>query len=159
MNDSSLDGSRNPLAYRGWSVVLGSFVCAMLAVGGSVYIFGLFVIPVSEAFDLSRADVNNGLTLTLIGTAIWSPILGRLIDRFSARLVIAVGALLYAVGFFTIASSSSLWLISLAIRGPVAMGVAAAAQSPPTPSRRAGFVAAEVEQSAFWPLRPPPAGS
>ncbi len=111
--------------YRGWTVVAGGFICAALAVGGSVYIFGLFVLPVSEAYGLSRADVNNGLILKLVGTAIWAPFIGRLIDRLSARRVMMVGALLYGAGFWAISATSSLWLTSLAILGPVSMGVTA----------------------------------
>ena len=54
----------------------GGFICAMLAVGGTIYVFGLFVVPVSEAFNLSRADANNGLILNMLGMAMWSPIMG-----------------------------------------------------------------------------------
>lgn len=107
--------------YRGWSVVAGGFVCAMLVVGGSVYIFGLFALPFSEEFGLSRANFNNGLILKMVGLAVWSPIMGRLLDRLSARLLIAVGALLYALGMVVIAMSSSLLIISLAILFPISM--------------------------------------
>ena len=116
------DSLRGP-HYRGWSVLTGGFLCSMLAVGGSVYIFGHFVLPVSQAFDLSRADANNGLILKLVGAALWSPFIGRFLDRFSARLVMGTGALLYALGFVSIALSPSLWMIGLAILGPVSMGV------------------------------------
>lgn len=132
MDDPKIESGRDPNGspgrgiYRGWWVVGGGFICAMLAVGGSVYIFGLFVLPVSEAFQLSRADTNNGLILKLLGTAVWSPFIGRMLDRLSARLVMSVGALLYAAGFLAIAMSSSLWVIGLAIFGPVSMGVTSA---------------------------------
>lgn len=107
--------------YRGWSVVAGGFLCAMLVVGGSVYIFGLFALPFSEEFGLSRANFNNGLILKMVGLAVWSPIVGRLLDRFSARLIIAVGALLYALGMVVISMTSSLLIISLAILFPISM--------------------------------------
>lgn len=104
----------------------GGFICAMLAVGGTIYIFGLFVVPVSEAFNLSRADANNGLILNMLGMAVWSPIMGWLLDRYSARYIMSFGAVMYAVGFSVIAASTSLWPIALAIVGPISMSVTSA---------------------------------
>ena len=112
--------------YRGWSVMAGCFLCTLLAVGGTIYVFGLFIVPVSEEFALSRADTNNGLILAMLGMAIWSPIIGRLLDRFSARLIMCFGALMYATGFSLIASSQSLGQIAFAIVGPVALAVTSA---------------------------------
>ena len=112
--------------YRGWSVAAGGFLCAMLSVGGSIYIFTLFVLPAVEAFSLSRADANNAMILLMLGMAAWSPVIGRLLDNFSARVVMSISAFFYAAGFLIIGSSSSLLTISLAIFGPVAMGVSGA---------------------------------
>lgn len=104
----------------------GGFICAMLAVGGTIYVFGLFVVPVSEAFDLSRADANNGLILNMLGMAVWSPIIGKLLDRYSARYIMSFGAIMYTCGFSIIASTSSLLYIGLAIAGPIALAVTCA---------------------------------
>jgi sugar phosphate permease len=118
--------SPTPALYRGWSVVAGGFFCAMLAVGGSIYIFGLFALPLSAEFGLSRADFNNGLIIKLVGTAMWSPFIGRLLDRVSVPRVISVGALLYALGLVIISMTSSLLIMGLAIFIPVSMGVTCA---------------------------------
>ena len=82
---------------------------------------GFLLCLFSEEFGLSRANFNNGLILKMVGLAVWSPIMGRLLDRLSARLLIAVGALLYALGMVVIAMSSSLLIISLAILFPISM--------------------------------------
>ena len=114
------------LWYPGWRVMAGGFICAMLAVGGTIYVFGLFVVPVSEAFNLSRADANNGLILNMLGMAMWSPIMGKLLDRYSARYIMLFGAIMYACGFSIIAATTSLFYIFLAIVGPIAMAVTCA---------------------------------
>jgi sugar phosphate permease len=131
VTDSSTEPGRPHRAgrsshYRGWSVAAGGFLCAMLSVGGSIYIFTLFVLPVVEAFSLSRADANNAMILLMLGMATWSPIIGRLLDTFSARMVMCIAAFLYAAGFLIIGSSSSLVAIGFAIFGPMAMGVSGA---------------------------------
>ena len=126
MTAESIESSGRATHYRGWSVAAGGFLCAMLSVGGSIYIFTLFVLPAVEAFSLSRADANNAMILLMLGMATWSPVIGRLLDTFSARVVMSISAFFYAAGFLIIGSSSSLLAISLAIFGPVAMGVSGA---------------------------------
>ena len=79
--------------YRGWLVLAAAFLSAMMAVGCSSYIFGLFVVAVTREFGISRAEANNGMIALMIGAAIWAPVVGQLLDRLSARLVMSAGAL------------------------------------------------------------------
>lgn len=111
--------------YPGWRVHGGMFVCALIVAGCTSYIFGLFVIPVTEEFGLSRATVNNGFIAFLVGVGILSPIVGRLLDRFSARLVIACGGISFGLGMMAISITNSTSLILLLIFGPVSFGMAA----------------------------------
>lgn len=113
-------------SYVGWNVLAACFVCSMLAVGCTIYLFGVFVVPLTREFGISRTEANNGLILMLIGMAVWSPLAGRLLDRLPARRVIGTGALLFSAGFITIALSSSLPVIAAAIAGPIALGVTCA---------------------------------
>ena len=112
--------------YRGWTVMAGGFISTMLVVGGTLYVFGLFIVPVAEAFSLSRATVNNGLILQMLGMAIWSPLVGRALDRYPVRRIMLFGALMYGVGLLLIAGTRSPWLMGLAIIGPVALAVTSA---------------------------------
>lgn len=101
----------------------GSFICAMLIVGSTLQVFGLFIIPASETFGLSRANTNNGLIFAMVAMAIWSPIAGKLIDRYPARLIMAFGAFAYGVSFLIIANTTSLWVIGLSILGPLGLSI------------------------------------
>ncbi len=108
--------------YAGWWVLAATFVCAMLVIGSTNYAYQLFVVPVEAEFGLSRAAVNQGMSLFLVGGAVWAPIAGRLLDRFPAPAVMAAGGLLMAAGLGTIAATDSLRLIAAAIAGPTALG-------------------------------------
>lgn len=108
--------------FHGWWVVAAGFVCTLLALGSTTYSFGLFVAPVSEAFEMSRADANGGFIALLLGFAIWSPIVGRLLDRLPARRVMLVGAASFGLGFAVISQLHSPLLMGLVILGPVAFG-------------------------------------
>lgn len=115
-------GVRSGGIYAGWWVLSATFVCAMLVIGSTNYAFQLFVVPVEKEFGLSRAAVNQGLSLFMVGCALWSPIAGRVLDRLPAPIVMASGGMLLAVGMGLIASTSSLWLIGGALAGPMALG-------------------------------------
>jgi predicted MFS family arabinose efflux permease len=84
--------------YRGWWVALGAFVAAMFATIAHTS-FGLFVVPVSQGLDLSRAEVNNWLIVMGIASATLGPFTGRLVDRASIRLVMAIGDALVEIFF------------------------------------------------------------
>jgi MFS family permease len=110
--------------YRGWTVVAAGFVCAMLAVGGTVYTFGTVVTSIAQEFNLSRGQVNNGYALMLLGMALWSPLVGWLLDRVPARAIMGVGAAAFAGGLTMIALASGPWMMGLAAIGPLGFGVA-----------------------------------
>ncbi len=111
--------------YYGWWIVAAGFICTMLAIGSTTYSFGLFVAPLSEEFGLSRADANGGFIFLLIGFAVWGPLIGRLMDRLPARVVMISGAVLFAIGACLIAVAQSPWFMGLAVLGPVSLGTVA----------------------------------
>ncbi len=115
----------NPLdrLYFGWRVHAGVFISALLAAGCTSYIYGLFVVPVTEEFNLSRANMNLGYTAFLLGFGLLSPIVGRLMDKYSARLMLAIGGVMFGIGFVVISQTSSLLLMLLMILGPISFAM------------------------------------
>src|SRR6056300_177382 len=111
--------------YPGWLVHAGLFLCAALVVGSSSYTFGLFVIPVTGELGMSRATIGNGYIALLLGVALLSPLVGRLLDKVSARLVILSGGLTYSGGLLGLSLTHSNWLMLLLIFVPVAYGYTA----------------------------------
>lgn len=111
--------------YPGWQVHAGLFLCALVVVGSSTYTFGLFVVPVGDELAISRANINNGFIAFLLGVGVLSPIVGRLLDRYSARMVILSGGLLFACGMIGIATAESPLVMLLVISGPLSYGYAA----------------------------------
>jgi len=101
--------------YSGWIVLSACFVSAMLIVGSTIYSFQLFVIPVTKEFGISRAAANNAYISMLVGLAIWSPLVGRLLDKFDAKYVIMFGALSFGGAFTLVAMAQSLKLMMVGI--------------------------------------------
>ena len=101
--------------YFGWWIVAITVLVYMLAIGASLQAYGVFVLPVSEAFGLTRAETNTGAIVINIGMAVAAPILGRLVDRHSARLIMAISAVVFAASFVVLSLSENLWLSTIVL--------------------------------------------
>lgn len=108
--------------YSGWFIVAASVLIYMLVVGGVIQAYGMFVLPVSQAFHLTRAETNTGAIVLNIGMAIAGPIVGRIVDHYPIRRVMTASALTLGVSLVTLGLSSNL-LLSCAV---IATGLAGA---------------------------------
>ena len=101
------------------------FCSQMFAIGMIAYGFGLLAKPIAAEFSLSRADMNIGLMTLILGMAIFSPLIGRALDRLPGRVILSAGAVLFGVGCLAIALSASLGAMIFAAFFLVAFGGAA----------------------------------
>lgn len=101
--------------YSGWTVLTGSFVCAALAIGFTSYIYGMFTLPVTEELGISRSTFNNGMIGLIIGGAVASPVIGKLLDHFPARWIMIGCALAFGGALMTVSRIDSLWLMLLLV--------------------------------------------
>ena len=109
--------------YFGWYVVGASLLIYSLIIGSIFASFGMYVLPVSEEFGLSRAEINTGLIILNLGNAAMAPFIGRLLDRVPAKRVMAISAVLLGGSLMALGLSRSLWLDTAIIAVPVAVGV------------------------------------
>ncbi len=85
--------------------------------------FGLFMSPISMTFSWDREVMSLALALQNIFWGLSQPIAGALSDKWGARPVIFIGALIYAAGVFLIPFSQDPWLIYLSLGIAVGVGV------------------------------------
>jgi len=111
--------------YPGCLVPAGLFICALTIVGCSTYTFGLFVVPVADSMDISRANINNAFITFLLGVGIISPFVGRLFDKFSARWIILAGGMSFSLGMMALSQLQAPALMLLVILGPISFGYTA----------------------------------
>lgn len=83
---------------RGWNIVASAHVGMATGAGLYLYTSSLFVVPLSEQFGWTRGDISLGAALGLLGS-LTAPIIGRLTDRFGARIVAGITALAMGVLF------------------------------------------------------------
>lgn len=83
---------------RRWlQLLLGLIV--MMTISSPQYVWTLFVKPFQTSTGASLAAVQITFTLIIVLQTFFSPVQGWLIDRFSARLMIAIGTGLSGIGW------------------------------------------------------------
>lgn len=107
-----------------WGALALLFLAQMAAIGSTSYGFGLLVKPLAEELALPRADVNRALMILIIGNAVFSPLVGRALDRLSPRIVVAGGAACFALGWLAIAVSTNVVIMLAATFLLLASGMA-----------------------------------
>lgn len=108
--------------FYGWRIVGVAAASQGLAVGTTFYAYGVFVKPLAAEFDAPRLVVVLGLTALMLVQGIVSPFLGRALDKWSIRGVMAIGALLCAAGFLGLSFATALWQIGLLFGSLIAVG-------------------------------------
>lgn len=77
------------------------------------YILGQFMVPLEQEFGWSRSQASVGFSISLLLGFVASPLIGRLVDNFNARLLVLPGIVLtgLAIAAFSLATPSlAVWI-------------------------------------------------
>ena len=86
---ASLLQRKSSTVFYGWWLVLVSAIGIMLSCGSVLtFTFGVFILPLNQEFGWSRTELSLGYSLSALFSGAFQPLIGKLIDRFSARKVI-----------------------------------------------------------------------
>lgn len=110
--------------YYGWWIVAIALVLQMLTVGATMNTFGMYVVEASKDLGLSRAEANTGLILISVGMALFSTIVGKMLDVYPVRRIMAAGALLFGASFAILSVSHDWRLSAFALAVPLPIGIA-----------------------------------
>ena len=77
------------MLFRGWYIVGAAFLTLLVTVGVPFYGLPFFYDYFIRDFGWSRAETTGGIALA---TILIQPLTGFVVDRFSPRLLIGVGA-------------------------------------------------------------------
>jgi len=113
------------MAFRGWHVLGASFITAMLMAGATFYSFQHFVTPIEAEFGLERDQVNLGMMVFLLSSAIWAAIVGKSIRRINPRTLAIAGIIAFAAGFAALSFSQSPKQMVAIIALPIGFGFTA----------------------------------
>ncbi len=93
---------RLPFFY-GWVVLCCICLAGFARQGPAVAVLSVFVVPMTDAFGWSRTEMSGAVSLGGVLAAFISPLLGPVLDRRGARLILCLAVL--GTGFATMALS------------------------------------------------------
>ena len=93
-----VSGVRSIRPDYGWVVIGVVFLGMAVGIGGTHYSFGLFVEPLEQEFGWNRTQLNASLSFAAVSSLV-APLIGRALDKFGARPVMAASILTLALTF------------------------------------------------------------
>jgi MFS family permease len=112
-----------PRFFYGW-VITGLSTLANTLAWSVRSTFALFYVALLHEFGWGRAETALGYSLSWLLLLVFSPVAGRLNDRFGPRVLVPAGGLLLCAGLALTARTGSLWQYYLAFGLLVAAGIA-----------------------------------
>jgi predicted MFS family arabinose efflux permease len=105
--------------WRTGKAILGLGTTQVIGWGATFNSLSLLALPISSDLGISRPMVFVGVTVMLLVSALLAPRFGRLVDRFGARPLMAIGSVIMAVGLLALAAAHGIvtYLIAWAILG------------------------------------------
>ena len=98
--------------FYGWWIVGVGLLSLLLGGGIGFYTFGVFFTELEEVFGWTRTELSLAITICCL-MGLLGPIAGILVDRYGARLVMAIGALVTGAAFALLGLTNSLWYFYL----------------------------------------------
>ncbi len=105
--------------FYGWNIVAASFMAHLAYAEQFSSTLGLFFRPFTAEFGWNRTQIATVQTISRIVEAGTAPLIGPLVDKFGARSLLPVGALVAGTALVGVTFVESLWQFYL-VRGLVA---------------------------------------
>ena len=87
----TLRAARQPIFY-GWYILAAGFFALFVSVGARNG-FGVFVVPMESDLSWTRSEISFAIAIGVLVNGLSQPFLGRIYDRYGARVVISLSLL------------------------------------------------------------------
>lgn len=92
-------------------MVAAAFAGQMIYASGTFSLYGVLVIPLTEAFEVSRGTVSAGQGLGMLMMGLLGPFIGRMLDGGGTRRMMLFGVALMPIGLLLVASATAFWQV------------------------------------------------
>ncbi|TGA99862.1 MFS transporter [Sporolactobacillus shoreae] len=99
--------------FPGWLIVAGGFLIMATCYAAFVNCFGFFLVPITKDLGITRAQFNANSSIAAVIGILASLFIGKLVDKYSARLVGTLCVLLTVVDLACWAFVTQLWQMYL----------------------------------------------
>ena len=95
--------------HQRWIVLSGLFLVYMASNGVTLHTLPLLYPELMDSFGWQASEVTLPATVFFVIGAVTSPPAGWLLDRYSSRVIIAIGSMLLTAGLLAYSATNSLW--------------------------------------------------
>ena len=103
-----------------WPLMLSAFF-GMPLVAATSYSLGQFLVPLEQEFGWSRSQASIGFSLSLVLGFLGGPLIGRLVDKTNARLLVLPGIVLSGLAIAALSLTTSSMVVWIALWCVVAL--------------------------------------
>lgn len=109
--------------FYGWLLVGVAFLVLMVSSGSIMYSYSVVAVPLGAAFDASRMTMMLGITGMTLAGGLLSPFMGSLIDRWSLRLMMFLGAAGLALAYILLSFTTASWQVPIIYAALMMLGI------------------------------------
>lgn len=102
-----MTGTAGTAPFAGGRMVALAFMAQSLAVGPTFGAFGPLVMEFERTFGMSRGAVSLALSLVVLASGLFAPVIGLLVNRITIRRTLMLGAVLLTVGYGALVFATS----------------------------------------------------
>lgn len=118
--------------FHGWFILGLCTFCQFVAMGFTIYLIGVFIDPLAEAFDTTPGQIGIAAGIFTASGALLSPLLGYFADKGKTRLIMLLGTCLLSAGFLLLSQCRELYQAALICLLMLAPGTAMIGTIPTT---------------------------
>jgi len=98
-----------PRYFYGWNIVGASFLAHLSYAEHHSSMLGFFFKPLGSEFGWSRSSIAAVQTIARVTEALIAPVIGPLIDKYGARVLMPAGAVIVGLSMLGVTQVSALW--------------------------------------------------
>lgn len=99
--------------FYGWVLAGVAFLLLMLSNGAIMYSYSVVAVPIGLEFEASRTAMMLGITVMTLCGGLASPWFGSLVDRWSLKGMMLLGALGMSFGYVALSFTTATWQVPL----------------------------------------------
>lgn len=123
-------GSAPRRPFLGWRILAAAFFAQLLGSAVTFAAFGVFVVPLSEAFGTPRGRISLAFSIAFLVMGAMGPFVGRWIDLGFVRALMVSGAAISGAGLIALSQAAELWQMAVLYCGVVSLGGALFGMAP-----------------------------
>ena len=95
--------------FLGWRMIISANFIDFISGGLAFYAYAVFFSFIQDEFSASRFLISLTVSVMILTAGLYSPLMGYILDRFSIRKVLAVGAVIYGFGLTLLSVAQSFY--------------------------------------------------